>query len=112
MRSKRNGRRFDADADIVFLVLMGIDRVVTDGPEDATDVEQQCWPGERASDGSPADQSPPVEIEAEKHLRPIRDALHERIGGDQYKDSGPEQDRSAVEAEQNRRPEGQLQQQK
>ncbi len=91
---------------------MRIDRVIADRPEHAADVQQERRPGERAGDRGPADQRSPIEIEAQKYLRPIGDALHERIGGDQHENGSPEQDRNAVEAEKNRRPDRQLQQQK
>ena len=91
---------------------MRIDRVIADRPEHAADVQQQRRPGERAGDRGPADQRSPIEIEAEKYLRPIGDALHERVGADQPENGSPEQDRNAIEAEQNRRPDRQLEQQK
>src|SRR6202023_3699557 len=91
MHAESDCRGFDADADIVLLVLMRVDRVIADRPEHASDVQQQWRPGERAGDGGPADARSPIEIEAQKNLWPIRDALHKRICADQPENGSPEQ---------------------
>ena len=99
-RAQRQGRGFDPDQRVVLLVLMRVDRVVADSPEHPAEIEQQRRPAERAGDRGPADQRPPIEIEAEKELRPIGHPLHQRISADQSENGDPEHYADPVQAEQ------------
>src|SRR5437870_5877352 len=47
-RAERQGRGFDADPRIVLLVLMGVDRVVAEGPHYAAEIEEEWRPGQCA----------------------------------------------------------------
>ena len=71
-----------------------------DDPGDRAGVEQKCREIEPAESRRPAHQRAPGEGEAQKNLRPIRDALHERINRDHGErcDAGP--DRKAIELQQ------------
>ena len=88
---------------------MGVDRVVAERPEEARGVEQQRRGRELAGRRRPADQSAPVEGDAEEGLRPPGDPLHQRVDHDQRQGRQREADREAVEGEQHERPDQRLQ---
>ena len=98
-RRRAGARSTDADQRVVGLVLMGVDRVVAERPEEARGVEQQRRGGELAGRRRPADQRAPVEGDAEEGLRPPGDPLHQRIDHDQRQRAERERDREAVEGE-------------
>src|SRR4029077_10134434 len=62
LRAEGDRRGFDVDPQIVLLVLMRVDRVVSDGPEHTTEIEQDGRPSEGPGDGGPTEQRSPVEI--------------------------------------------------
>src|SRR5216683_2230484 len=108
-RAERQGGGFDADENVVLLVLMGVDRVVAERPADAAGIEQQRRLGQGTGCRRPAEQRAPVEIEPQEELRPIGNALHEGIGRDQQQHEKAERDRQPVEAEQHGGADGELQ---
>ena len=57
---------------VVFLVLMGVDRVVADRPQDAADEQQIRRQAQIAVDRRPAHQRAPVEGDPQLRLRPVR----------------------------------------
>ncbi len=82
VRAEEPRRRADADQRVVLLVLMGVDRVVADRPQDAAGVEEHRRPVEAAEDRRPAHQRPPRKGDPEAELRPVGDALHEGVDRD------------------------------
>ena len=77
--------RFEAEHQVVFGILMGVDGVIADGPGDGAEVEQDRGQFQPVFVRRPADQSAPVEGEAEDELRPVREALHVRVDQHQQK---------------------------
>src|SRR5262245_50598058 len=61
---------------------MGVDRVIGERPGDAAEIEKEGWPGEAVMNGAPADECSPIEGQPQENLRPVGEALHERIDGD------------------------------
>ena len=103
------GRRAHADDGVVALVLHGVDRVVDQGPGDAADIERDGGPGERAGHRGIAHQRAPVEGQPQHDLRPVGEALHRRIDGDQDQRQQRHAAGELVELEQDRRADGRLQ---
>src|SRR5262245_36183722 len=54
-------------------------------------------------DGGPADKRSPVEGDPQEDLRPIGEALHERVDHDRDQRGGTDEDREAVELEKDRK---------
>ena len=93
-------RRPDPDQRIVLPVLMGIDRVVADGPGDAAERKQNRREAELAEDHRPAHQRPPRKGDAEPELRPVGHPLQEGIDRDRHERREADQDREPIELEQ------------
>jgi len=56
----RIASRFHANKNVVFLVLMGVDDIITEGPEEACRIEMYAG-GEPPRSGGIAEQSAPIE---------------------------------------------------
>ena len=91
---------FDADQRIVFAILVGVDGVVADHPGDRAGIEQKRRHIEPAESAGPAHQRAPGKRQPEHDLRPIGDALHERIDHDDGERGDAERDGEAVERDQ------------
>src|SRR4029078_4316946 len=87
---------------IVLAILMGVDRVVTDGPAYGTGIKDDRGPIESPKHARPAEQGAPIEGEPKHGLRPIAESLDEWIKGDDRQHAKPEQDREAVGAQAHR----------
>jgi hypothetical protein len=79
---------------------VGVDGVISDYPADRSRVEHERRPIETPELGGPAHQRAPREGEAEKNLRPIRDALHEWIDGNHQQRGDAGDHRKAIELDQ------------
>ena len=102
--------RLDADHQIVLAVLVRVDGVIADHPGDRPGIEHERRPIEPAEGGRPAHQRAPGEGEAEHDLRPIGDALHERIDGDHQQRGEAGHHREAVELDQHQQSDQRLRQ--
>ena len=107
----------EADQRIVLLVLVGVDGVIGERPRHATGIEQHGGQRQRTVDRLPAHQRSPVEGQPQHRLRPVGDALHEGIDGNDQQRGGTrchrepvelQQDDEAEEAEQDEEGEGLL----
>ena len=101
-RAEFEGGRFHPDQHVVFLVLMGIDRVIGQRPRDAAEIEKHSGPGDPLMDGTPADKGAPVEGEPEKDLRPVGETLHEGIDGDDSERGRADDDGRPIELQKDR----------
>ena len=54
--AKKTRSRTNADEGVILLVLMGIDRVIANGPDDRGEIDQNCGAGKRAEHRGPSDQ--------------------------------------------------------
>ena len=79
---------------------MGVDGVVADHPGDRAGIEQKRRRIEAAEGAGPAHQRAPGKRQAEHDLRPIGDALHERIDHHDGERSDAERDGEAIERDQ------------
>src|SRR6185437_6806834 len=98
--AEQQGRRFDADQEVVLAILMRIDRAVSDHPGNRTGIQHERGPIETPECGRPTHQRTPRESEAEKNLRPIGDAFHVRIDDDYEERGEARHNREAIELEQ------------
>ena len=88
--------RAHADDGVVFLVLVRIDRVVADHPQDRAEIEHDRRAIEIAELHRPSHQRAPGKGEAEHELRPVGEPLHERIDGDDGQRRDAEQNGEAA----------------
>mmetsp|Transcript_11526 Transcript_11526/g.35040 ORF Transcript_11526/g.35040 Transcript_11526/m.35040 type:complete len:322 (-) Transcript_11526:135-1100(-) len=88
-KMERSG--LDANLDVVRLVLVGVDRVVHQGPRHPGQVERQSDPQVQATvDRRPPKECAPVDGQAQHRLGPVGDPLHQRIGHDEREGRGAE----------------------
>ena len=107
--AEQQRRRLDADQRVVFGVLMGVDRVIADHPGDRAGVKQEGRRIEPAELHGKAHQRAPRERQAEHDLRPVGDALHEGIGGDDAERGDAGENREAIELHEDDEPDQRLQ---
>ena len=76
---------------------MGVDGVVGERPENAARVEQQRGLSEGAGMGRPSHQRAPIKCKPQNELRPIGNALHEGIDGENQAGGEASDDGRAIE---------------
>ena len=88
---------------------MRVDGIVDDRPADARRVERQRGgPGDGALRRRPGHQHAPVERQAERQLRPVGDALHQRVEQHQRQRRDAQHNGGPVELQQQQRADRQL----
>lgn len=92
--------RFHADQGIVFCVLMRIDRIVKKCPCDTGHIKNDGHGPDAVGMRSPGKQSPPVEGQPQKHLRPPCKAFCERIDRHRHQCRDAQNNRCRVKADQ------------
>ena len=111
MPTHRPRARSDPDQRIILAVLQRIDRVIADHPRDRPAIERREHRPVIIAQLTPADQRAPAEHQSEPRLRPPRDALHERIGGDRQQAAKRDQLRLPAQLQQHCKPDATQQQQ-
>ena len=105
-------RGFDPDHHIIFLVLMGVNGVIAQSPEQPRPIQRHCGQGDLAPHRRPSQQRPPIEGQSQPRLRPMGDALHQRIRKDQQQRRHPHPNGKDLELHQHGQPHRQLRRQK
>lgn len=82
MCAKQPCGRFHANQGIVLGVLVGINRIVEQGPSDSSQVQDEGWGVQSSGLSGPGQQGAPVERKTQKDLRPPREAFGKRIDHD------------------------------
>ncbi len=89
-----------ANQFVILAILMRIDRVVAQGPEEKPGIENKGGQIDVAGLGRKSQKRTPVEGKSQPGLRPPGDPLHERIGGHQQKRGDAQNYGEAVELQQ------------
>ena len=106
---EQEGGGSNAETLVVSLVLVAVEGVVHERPADARPVQRQnVFPRNGLVDGGPPHDGAPVKSQAQNRLRPVRVALHERVGDYQRHHREAQLDALDVEAHEHAQAQGQL----
>src|SRR5262245_58008182 len=94
--AKQTRSRMHADDGVIFLVLMGVDGIVSDHPKDRTAVKENGRQAEFTKGRRPAHECAPGKCKPQNELRPVRYSLREWVDRDDSKRSNAEQSRKTI----------------